>query len=494
MLKPRDFSFIRYAIFRLNSQALIMRGFPFFALLLLCFSSFGQNAYWSNNNLVSIKDGAYLSVVGDAYNQNDGHYNNTDSIFVTGDWIHNAPNRCFDSIGTGWVYLWAADQRIRGNSETHFHNLTLLNQGTKYGDLDVYVDGNLNLTDREFNMDTNTVWELNPALGSVQRTSGFVSSLEDGGLLRRTNSTSVYLFPVGSNLGTSRYRPVEFEPLASNQNHYKARFANVDPTAEGFDRNTRFHLVCQINPNWYHRLYHVTGSDSANITIMYDTVANGSWNDIVHWQNLPEWESIFRDTIIDGSPFNRISKFVWDNYNYSPFALAITSKSFAVAGVDTLIWRTDTIQINAFGGQNYYWTPDYNLSCADCPTPLAWPDSNTTYYLTVEDGRGCADYDSVVIMVRDKPFTLFFIPNAITPNGDGYNDYWHIRDLERYPDNEVRIVNRWGDQVFYQAPYQNDWAGTWNGENLPGATYYYIIHIKHNGQSYDFNGPLTIIR
>jgi len=175
--------------------------------------------------------------------------------------------------------------------------------------------------------------------------------------------------------------------------------------------------------------------------------------------------------------------------------LAITSKSFAVAGVDTIMWRTDTIQLNAFGGSNYNWTPDYNLSCTDCYNPLSWTDSNITYYLTVANGQGCEDYDSLRIFVRNKPFALFFIPNAITPdNGDGYNDYWHIRDLERYPDNEVRIINRWGDEVFFQAPYQNDWRGTWNGENLPGATYYYIIKIKYNGEEVKFNGPLTVIR
>ncbi len=464
--------------------------------LFTAYSAFAQNDYWSNNGLVSIKDGAYLSVIGDTYNQNNGLYNNTDSIFVTGNWTHDASNRCFDSIGTGWVYLWGSDQHIKGSTETHFHHLILKNQGVKYGDLDVYIDGTLNLTDREFSMDDNTAWVLNPSsVTGVERTSGFVSSLQDGGLLRRTNSTDAYLFPVGSNLGTPRYRPVEFEPLASNENHYKARFANVDPTIEGFDRADRFHLVCEINPEWYHRLYHVTGSDSANITIFYDPSTDGNqWNDMVHWQGIPQWESIHRDTIIPGVPFQRISKFSWDNYLYSPFALAVTSNTFAVAGVDTLIWNTDTIQLNAFGGQNYEWTPDFHLSCADCPTPLAWPDTNTTYYLTVADGRGCLDYDSVVVFVRNKPFTLFFIPNAITPNGDGYNDTWYIRDLERYPDNEVRIINRWGDQVYYQAPYDNKWEGEWKGNKLPGATYYYIIKIRYNGGVYDFNGPLTVVR
>ncbi len=613
--------------------------------VLLSLSAFSQNAFWSNTGLVSLKPGAYLSVIGDAYNQDSGIYDNNDSIFLTGNWSHTAPNRCFDSIGAGWVYLYAANQHITGTSNTHFFNLVLQNQGVKYGDLDVYVDGQLQLNDREFSLDSNTVWVLNPDTGAVTRTTGYVSSLKDGGLLRRTHSTLPYLFAVGSNVGTFRYRPVEFDPLDSATNHYKARFANVDPTSEGFSRSIKALRVCELNPPWYHRLYHQYGADSANITIMYDTAADGYWNDIAHWQNLPEWESIQSNPNVAGSPFNRITKLTWNNYTYSPFDLAITSKltitgtvtnvtcngaqngtinisvlnaeaaytvtwsngdtgqiitglsggtyivsvsevdrcaftdtftvleptplrvdiakanatcygahngqiqlkplggtppytyswsdssvtgqsfhldsgtyfftvtdangcfvsdsenitqppraPYAVAGVDTMIWKTDTIQLNGFLGASYSWTPTDFLSCRDCSNPYAWPDTNITYYLTITDTIGCLTYDSVRIFVRDKPFPLFFIPNVITPNGDGFNDVWFIRDLEGYPDNSVRIVNRWGDQVFEQSPYQNNWGGTYNGEKLPGGTYYYILIIQNNGQEMKFDGPLTVIR
>jgi gliding motility-associated-like protein len=97
-------------------------------------------------------------------------------------------------------------------------------------------------------------------------------------------------------------------------------------------------------------------------------------------------------------------------------------------------------------------------------------------------------------MVRIRPPALLFIPNAITPNGDGYNDTWFIKDLDLYPQNDVRIVNRWGDEVFAQSPYQNQWAGTWKGENLPGGTYYYILRVLYNGEYVKFDGPITIIR
>ena len=62
--------------------------------LLLPIYIFAQNNFWSNNGaFVSIKDKAYLSVVGDMHNLRGGLYDNTDSIFLTGDWRNDAGNR-----------------------------------------------------------------------------------------------------------------------------------------------------------------------------------------------------------------------------------------------------------------------------------------------------------------------------------------------------------------------------------------------------------------
>ncbi len=129
-----------------------------------------------------------------------------------------------------------------------------------------------------------------------------------------------------------------------------------------------------------------------------------------------------------------------------------------------------------------------------CYMPYAWPDSSLHYTLTVTSNEGCKASDSIFVLVKDKPLVLFFIPNVITPNGDGYNDTWVIRDLDGFPQNEVRIINRWGDEVFYQSPYQNEWGGTWNGQDLPGATYYYVLRVFYQGQWVKFDGPLTVIR
>lgn len=71
------------------------------------------------------------------------------------------------------------------------------------------------------------------------------------------------------------------------------------------------------------------------------------------------------------------------------------------------------------------------------------------------------------------------IPSVITPNNDGVNDAFIVPclfDQIRYPNSQVTIINRWGDEVYRSPrPYNNDWRGTFNGEDLPVGTYFYMV-------------------
>ena len=70
---------------------------------------------------------------------------------------------------------------------------------------------------------------------------------------------------------------------------------------------------------------------------------------------------------------------------------------------------------------------------------------------------------------------------AVSPNGDNINDVFFIAAIEDFPESELVIFNRWGNQVFEAENYQNDWAGTWDGnKDLPDGTYYYFL--KLNGE------------
>jgi gliding motility-associated-like protein len=70
---------------------------------------------------------------------------------------------------------------------------------------------------------------------------------------------------------------------------------------------------------------------------------------------------------------------------------------------------------------------------------------------------------------------------VITPNNDGINDALVIPCLleaNAFQKAQLLIINRWGDEVYRSPrPYLNNWAGTYNGEDLPVGTYFYILDL-----------------
>ncbi len=83
------------------------------------------------------------------------------------------------------------------------------------------------------------------------------------------------------------------------------------------------------------------------------------------------------------------------------------------------------------------------------------------------------------------------IMNLISPNADGINDYWVIKDLNAMQPAKVVIYNRSGKPVYQSNDYNNDWSGTYNGNPLPEGTYFFIIEGS-NGEV--IKGPLSILR
>jgi len=84
------------------------------------------------------------------------------------------------------------------------------------------------------------------------------------------------------------------------------------------------------------------------------------------------------------------------------------------------------------------------------------------------------------------------IPNLFTPNGDGINDTFEINGLANFAENELTIVNRWGNEVYRAKGYQNNWTG----EGLNEGTYYYLLRVRKSGSSElkVFKGYITLIR
>jgi gliding motility-associated-like protein len=82
--------------------------------------------------------------------------------------------------------------------------------------------------------------------------------------------------------------------------------------------------------------------------------------------------------------------------------------------------------------------------------------------------------------------------NILSPNGDGTNDNWVIKDILLYPDNTVTVYDRGGRIVYTKKGYKNDWTGTLNGAPLNEDTYYYLVDLGTDLPK--FTGFITILR
>ena len=72
------------------------------------------------------------------------------------------------------------------------------------------------------------------------------------------------------------------------------------------------------------------------------------------------------------------------------------------------------------------------------------------------------------------------IPEAFTPNGNNINDLFVVGNIEFYNERSIEVFNRYGNQVYANSEYNNDWDGTRsdNGQALPDGTYYYVLTLN----------------
>jgi len=147
-------------------------------------------------------------------------------------------------------------------------------------------------------------------------------------------------------------------------------------------------------------------------------------------------------------------------------------------------------QLIANDGVTYQWSPNYRINDTRVANPIIQPDETTTYTVRVTNSNGCIATETITIEVLEDYKVSF--QTLLTPNGDGKNDVWVIRNIESYPDNEVKVYDQSGREVFRKKRYDNSWEGTYNGSYLPKGTYPYVIYFGIDQNV--IKGYLTILR
>ena len=135
---------------------------------------------------------------------------------------------------------------------------------------------------------------------------------------------------------------------------------------------------------------------------------------------------------------------------------------------------------------------------------LGWsgPQLNQTQGAEVTadpDGEGIAEYTvtaeidgcTYTDVVQVQIIPPIVVSNAFTPNADGFNDVWFIEGINDWPNAQIFVYSRWGNKVFQATNYENDWGG----DDLPAATYYYVIELNPvDFAAEPITGSVTILR
>ena len=181
-------------------------------------------------------------------------------------------------------------------------------------------------------------------------------------------------------------------------------------------------------------------------TVVYEPIPNGSDD----FFSIP-----FRDSLMNG---NIIAN---DGGTLSDYTI-------------TIVDSTDggVVQLNSDGTINYWPrsgffgtdTLRYALCDIDCP-------------------NSCDIIEVLIDVVTDFEC---FIPQGISPNGDGINDEVIVRCKHNYPNAQMQIFSRWGTLVYDGEP--TGWNGQFQGKDLPDGTYFYILKLNdttHTGTEKD---------
>ena len=169
----------------------------------------------------------------------------------------------------------------------------------------------------------------------------------------------------------------------------------------------------------------------------------------------------------------------------------VNKKAIANAGPDRtiILGGTATLSGSILGSyQSFTWSPTNDFNNPLVLNALVKPTADAEYVLTAVSNNGCGVTTDTVLV---KLYKGIFIPNAFTPNNDGFNDSWNIPALDAYPDFELLVFNRYGEIVYKNSRIRKPWDGNYKANLLPAGAYAYILKLNVANQI--FKGTVMLI-
>jgi len=159
--------------------------------------------------------------------------------------------------------------------------------------------------------------------------------------------------------------------------------------------------------------------------------------------------------------------------------------------------QPDSMSVSGNQNATFNWYNEPNLATIIGQGSHYSPGTiqGTTAYYVVQEVNGCLSLPDTVLITYQACDVI--IPTAFTPDNDNVNDSWSLTGIDLlYPRNLVTIYNRWGNIIFQSDPGKYEispWNGTYNNEQMPVGSYYFIIEF---GESYLENktGIVSIVK
>lgn len=157
-------------------------------------------------------------------------------------------------------------------------------------------------------------------------------------------------------------------------------------------------------------------------------------------------------------------------------------------------WVELKINYKAKGGEKYFIIGNFALpNDVDIIYKPNRQNSNYAYYYLDEVSIYRCNDTLPPPVPKDTAYLA--MPNAFSPNGDGENDVLRVLGSQYVQSVELRIYNRWGQQVFYTNQKEQGWDGTFKGQPAPLGVYAYTLQaILHNGEVIHKKGNVTLKR
>jgi len=162
------------------------------------------------------------------------------------------------------------------------------------------------------------------------------------------------------------------------------------------------------------------------------------------------------------------------------------------ASTDVYAVLGDEVQVSASSpvAGTYQWSPQENVSCVNCSSPITHAGQNITYTVLFTDQNGCTAIDSVTVFYEP----LIYVPNTFTPNDDEENQGFRVI-ASNITDFQMLIFNRWGELIFEMDDLNDYWDGTYKSLRCQDGTYTWkITYTDLMYHRYERTGHVNLIR